>query len=157
VLAAHVSEAPALEPRVVERLLRIAALPGLSGGLRSKVLARLSAARGYSSTPVVLDVRYSRAAFLSSPDAPALARELAAVLTERLRANATGAEEAALIDELRALGHPLYSFDDFGCGGIWCDDWVTHRADGDMVVTLSYGTSLEGETSATAVVEFTLR
>jgi hypothetical protein len=79
------------------------------------------------------------------------AEALSAAKRARLR------EEAALIDELRALGHPLYSFDDFGCGGIWCDDWVTCRADGDMVLSLTYGTPLEGEASATAVVEFTLR
>jgi hypothetical protein len=105
----------------------------------------------------VLDARYSRAAFLSSPDARALAGELAAVLTHRLRANATEEEEAAIIAELRALGHPLYSFDDFGCGGIWCDDWVTRRADGDMVLTLSYGNTREGEADAHADVEFRLR
>ena len=86
-----------------------------------------------------IDERFSRAAFLAAVDPDGLAAELAAVLSARIVGSPTPDEEMRIIEDLRAIGHPLSSFDDRGEGGAWCDDWHTRRADGDMVLTIAYG------------------
>lgn len=55
----------------------------------------------------------------------ALMNELAAVLTARVRgAGDFEAEVAAIVGELRAQGHDLWSFDEDDGFQIWCPSWT---------------------------------
>ena len=72
-----------------------------------------------------VSLRFSRQAFEDAPDSSALAAELRAALAERLHATCNHRAEADLIvEELRALGHALYSWDDDDNNVWWGDDYV---------------------------------
>jgi len=83
---------------------------------------------------------FGRATFLAAdpPDVLAMCAELASLISRRLRESANfHAAGYAVIEELRAEGHPLWSFDqsegpDFQC---WCDDWT--KPIGGPTLTLS--------------------
>jgi len=69
-------------------------------------------------------------------------RELAASLRDRLSSDMAVAEFFAqsrrLVDELRSLGHDLWSFDTDGESfEIWCGDW-TSAAGGRLLITFGY-------------------
>lgn len=85
-----------------------------------------------------LGERYSRHSFEKSPDREGLARDLAELLTERLRkAGDAGAEASAIVADLKLLGHELFSWDESLDFQIWGDDYVRpglHR----MVVELRF-------------------
>jgi hypothetical protein len=51
-----------------------------------------------------------------------------------------------LIDELRAIGHDLWSFDSDGVGfEIWCGDWTRPEIGGPLVITFRAPSSVEVE------------
>ena len=75
-----------------------------------------------------LGKEYSRHSFENSSDSAALARNLADLLTDRLRrASDVRAEARALVAELRAVGHDLFSWDESTECETWGDDYVRPR------------------------------
>lgn len=71
---------------------------------------------------------FSRVDFDQAEDANALASSLADVLSGRLRSSTDrGAEVKRLVDELKAAGHELYSWDESGDWQIWGDDYMRPR------------------------------
>jgi hypothetical protein len=87
----------------------------------------------------MLDARFSYESFVSSSDRAALATELSAELTRRLRSSTRPASECyALIDELRQLGHDLWSFDESDDFQIWCADWTKPPRPFELLVELHY-------------------
>ena len=72
-----------------------------------------------------LGEQYSRRNFENSTDSVSLAQGLADLLTERLRgAKDARAEAGAIILDLKALGHELFSWDEASDGQTWGDDYV---------------------------------
>jgi hypothetical protein len=87
----------------------------------------------------MLDERFSYESFVHSADPAALARALSDELTRRLRATATRAQEGyALVDELRRLGHDLWSFDESDDFQAWCGDWTRPPRPFELIVQLNY-------------------
>jgi hypothetical protein len=88
----------------------------------------------------VLPARFSYHALVDADDRARLVGELAAALTARLQGVTDAESESyALIEELRALGHDLWSFDcSPGVGQHWCGDWVTPRRPFELLITFSY-------------------
>jgi hypothetical protein len=88
----------------------------------------------------VLSAEYSRSAFETSADVAGLCRRLAHELTSRMRtASSAPAEVGTLVSQLRALGHPLFSWDsDGGEYEIWGGDYVNSESV-RMVLEFYYG------------------
>src|SRR5215831_7552815 len=81
---------------------------------------------------------YERKAFLAAApaDIPAMCAGLANVISRRLGESAEfHAAGYAVIEELRAAGHPLWSFDEGPDFQAWCDDWT--KPIGGPTLTLS--------------------
>jgi hypothetical protein len=87
----------------------------------------------------MLLARFSYDAFVGEADRQQLARDLSGELTLRLRAAADPAKEVLrLIDELRALGHDLWSFDESTDFQLWCGDWVAPKQPYELVLEFGY-------------------
>jgi hypothetical protein len=99
--------------------------------------------------------RFCPSAFHRTGDTAALCEELSVVLTERLRAAADRVvEEKLIIEDLRGLGHDLWSFDDDGDGGTWCADWTRPRAGAALVVRTRYGLDPDWDSECGVDVNF---
>ncbi|HEY2749266.1 MAG TPA: hypothetical protein VGL86_31830, partial [Polyangia bacterium] len=73
----------------------------------------------------MIEARFSYEALMAAADRASVVRELEDELTRRLRGAANPVQEASrIIEELRRLGHDLWSFDDRGDVQLWCGDWV---------------------------------
>jgi hypothetical protein len=69
-----------------------------------------------------------------------LCRDLAALLHERLAcAPEFQRGVKTLIEELRALGHDLWSFDEDDDASIWCQDWTKAAAPGIVITFRTTG------------------
>jgi hypothetical protein len=89
--------------------------------------------------PLVLDARFSAAAFAADPHPAIRAGELAGILTAYLDASGSAAQSwLPVIEALRALGHDLWSWDDFGDGAIWSYDYRKQREGAGLRLTVSY-------------------
>lgn len=72
-----------------------------------------------------------------------LSSELSEVLTERLNAACDfHGNVQALVDELRALGHDLWSFDESHEFEAWCPNWVKRTGPG-IIVTFKISVEVE--------------
>jgi hypothetical protein len=99
--------------------------------------------------------RFCLSAFRQAGDADALCEELSLLLTERLRAATDRAvEERLIIEDLRGLGHDLWSFDDNGDGGAWCADWTRPSAGPTLVVQTTYGFDPDSDSESGVDVSF---
>ena len=72
----------------------------------------------------MIDARFSRRAFEHSADPDELSRALSSVVLARLvGATDPGSEARTIVEELRAIGHPLWSWDESVDFIIWGDDY----------------------------------
>jgi hypothetical protein len=86
-----------------------------------------------------MDDRFSYANLAAGGDRVRFAAELAAQLTLRLRSAANPERESmALINELRSLGHDLWSFDESTDFQLWCGDYVNRRQRWELIIQLNY-------------------
>ena len=77
----------------------------------------------------MLDKRFSYEGLLATTDRPEFIEELGEELTRRLRAAMDPENEGrAIIEELRNLGHDLWSFDESDDFQIWTGDWVAQSS-----------------------------
>ena len=78
--------------------------------------------------------RFSKKAFqgLDAAGKAALAVELGAALAERLRGRNFHEQVGQLVEELRSLGHDLWSFDESDDFEVWCPNY--HAASGPGIV-----------------------
>lgn len=87
-----------------------------------------------------MDQRFSKEEFRSLPTDEAragLGEELAAILAKRMRASDSfGTEARACVDELRELGHDLWSFDEDDEFQTWCPNYENPTGPG-IVITFS--------------------
>jgi hypothetical protein len=87
----------------------------------------------------MLDARFSYESFVRSADHTALAQALSDELTRRLRAATAPAQEGyAIVDELRRLGHDLWSFDESDDFQAWCGDWTKMPRPFQLIVQLNF-------------------
>ncbi|NBD07932.1 hypothetical protein [Corallococcus silvisoli] len=87
----------------------------------------------------VLDPRFNATAFSSAAAVDALTQELETLLQARLRAAVQPEPEAsAIIEELRQLGHDLWSFDASDEMQSWCGDWTAPANGGRLFVDFTY-------------------
>jgi hypothetical protein len=87
----------------------------------------------------MLDSRFSYDGLLGAADRPRLLEELSAELTRRLRAAADPEREGrVLIEELRSLGHDLWSFDESDDFQLWCGDYVSPKQPWELLVEIFY-------------------
>ena len=88
----------------------------------------------------MLDPRFSYASMLRSAERSQLLEELGIELTRRLQAAERPDEEIArTIEELRHLGHDLWSFDASDDFQVWCGDWIAPKAPYELFVDFRYG------------------
>lgn len=73
---------------------------------------------------MTIDPRFSRSRFEASADVASLADALSAELTRRFSARPTFEHVREIVNDLRALGHDLYSFDESLDFSAWCDDYT---------------------------------
>ena len=98
----------------------------------------------------MIDQRFSYAAFVGSADRSHLVQELAVELTRRLQAASDAEVEArVLVEELRTLGHDLWSFDESVDFQIWCGDWVTPKQRHELIVHFVYESGTPAYATAT--------
>ena len=98
----------------------------------------------------MLDTRFSYTAFVEAGDRSRLVQELAAELTRRLQAASDAEAEArVLVQELRTLGHDLWSFDESLDFQIWCGDWVTPEQHYELILELRYESGTRAHATAT--------
>lgn len=86
--------------------------------------------------------RFSKATFDCTDEAGkmALAADLAGQLTERLRRASEFHEGVrALVEELRALDHDLWSFDESDEMEVWCPNYQTPSGPGIVVTFTTEG------------------
>jgi len=98
----------------------------------------------------MLDGKFAREAFEGSGEPERLALELEATLERRFAAAADCFDAIhELVDELRALGHPIYSFDESDDFAIWCDDWVSPSSPNELIIDFRFaeGAAREVEVS----------
>jgi hypothetical protein len=87
----------------------------------------------------MLDSRFSYAAFVASTERAELAGALETEITRRLRDSGDPEKESRqLVEELRALGHDLWSFDESTDFQIWCGDWVKPKHPYELILTFRY-------------------
>ena len=87
----------------------------------------------------MLDARFSHQRVFALEDRSPILDELAAALSERLRSASDPCAEAyVLLDELRQLGHDLWSFDESDDFQIWCGSWLQPGRPEQLIVTLRY-------------------
>ena len=87
-------------------------------------------------------------ASLDDETRPARLRALETALTARLPSDASAREffmqSQMLVEELRSLGHDLWSFDTDGEEfEIWCGDWTRAGGGGPMTITFRYPRQVE--------------
>jgi hypothetical protein len=85
----------------------------------------------------LVDPRFSKDNFKALPNdvaRMALGRELAKILEDRMQAAMSfGAEARRCVDELRELGHDLWSFDDDDEYQSWCPNYTNPTGPGIIV------------------------
>jgi Zn-finger nucleic acid-binding protein len=99
-----------------------------------------------------IEERFSRAEFDRSTNVSALSAALESILLARMRAVKDAEREVdAIVKDLRALGHDLWSFDQSSDGAVWGGDHKAqphpnrmvlrfcYPADGDLEVEVAYG------------------
>jgi hypothetical protein len=93
---------------------------------------------------------FERRAFeqADEPERQALCDRLAVAISERIRAAPSFFEcIPALVEELRAAGHDLWSYDSDGEGWeVWCPNWAKPTGPGIFVVFRAEGPSEVGWT-----------
>jgi len=97
-----------------------------------------------------MEQRFAKENFLAAEAAErgALCEDLAAVLAVRLgEANEFGETVSACVEELRALGHDLWSFDESDDFQAWCPNYDNPTGPG-VVVTFSVPDEVSVEWSA---------
>lgn len=90
--------------------------------------------------------RFTKQAFLEStePERAELCVELGAALMARIEASRDfHAAVYALVDELRGLGHDLWSFDESDDTQTWCPNWDPPSGPGIVVVFSPDAVSVE--------------
>jgi hypothetical protein len=91
----------------------------------------------------MLDDRFSYDNLVASPDRPNLLEALRAEITRRLQTTSDPEKEGyVVVEELRKLGHDLWSFDESDDFQRWCGDWVNPKHPYELFLEISYG---EGE------------
>jgi hypothetical protein len=86
-----------------------------------------------------LDSRFSYDAMVAASDRTSLVVDLGAELTRRLLASGDPEKESRrLVEELRALGHDLWSFDESIDFQDWCGDWVSPKQPYELFLSFSY-------------------
>jgi len=110
--------------------------PKRAGGLGEEVSVHVQGARRRD----VVDAIFSKSHFVSLTDEQArneLCLELAATLARRMgQATDFGNEARRCVEELRALGHDLWSFDESDEFQAWCPNYEQHTGPG-IVITFS--------------------
>ncbi len=87
----------------------------------------------------MLEERFSYDSFSRADDPRALSTELQDELTERIRAADSPEDEGRrIINELRNLGHDLWSFDESDDFQLWCGSWVAWKHPYELIVEMSY-------------------
>jgi hypothetical protein len=89
----------------------------------------------------VLDNRFSYDQFTAGTDddRDRLTRDLADELTRRVRAAADPAKAGGdCIEDLRALGHDLWSFDEDDDFQLWCGNWTATVRALELTVEITY-------------------
>jgi hypothetical protein len=85
-----------------------------------------------------LPTRFRPEEFIRCPD-DSLLRDLEVLLTARLEASANRPDEAyRLVQELKSLGHDLYSFDDSPDFQLWCGDWVHPKEPYELILAITF-------------------
>ena len=101
----------------------------------------------------VLDHRFSYETFVAGTDEyrERLANELEEELVRRLQASSDPAKTAyECIENLKGLGHDLWSFDESDDFQEWCGNWMAPKASFELIVGFTYGE----QEPATASVAF---
>lgn len=87
----------------------------------------------------MLDSRFSYAAFVASTERAQLVSALETEITRRLRDSGDPEKESRqLVEELRQLGHDLWSFDESTDFQIWCGDWVRPKEPHELILEFRY-------------------
>jgi hypothetical protein len=89
----------------------------------------------------VLDHRFSYDSFVAGTDADRqrIADDLAQELTRRVQASADPAQAASdCVDDLKSLGHDLWSFDESDDLQLWCGDWTAPERAFELFVEITY-------------------
>jgi hypothetical protein len=89
----------------------------------------------------VLDGRFSYDVFLAAADGDRkqLANELAKELTLRLQKASLPAQAVSeSVDDLKKLGHSLWSFDGSDDFQVWCGDWTAPTAPFELIVEFTF-------------------
>jgi len=90
--------------------------------------------------------QFTKQAFLDAkePERVELCVELGAALMARIKASRDfHATVYALVDELRALGHGLWSFDESDDAQTWCPNWEPPSGPGIVVVFAADAVTVE--------------
>lgn len=86
-----------------------------------------------------MDARFSYDLLVASADRPGLVASLRSEITRRLlAATDPEAEARVVIEELRQLGHDLWSFDESDEFQAWCGNWVHPKYPYELIVEMSY-------------------
>jgi hypothetical protein len=89
----------------------------------------------------VLDHRFSYDRFVAGTDADRqrLADDLAQELTRRVQASADPAQAGYdCVDDLKSVGHDLWSFDESDDFQLWCGDWTAPKRAFELFVEITY-------------------
>jgi hypothetical protein len=89
----------------------------------------------------VLDDRFCNERFVAATDGERvrLGDELAQELTRRVQASADPAQETyECIEDLKRLGHDLWSFDESDDFQLWCADWTRPTKQVELFVEFVY-------------------
>jgi hypothetical protein len=89
----------------------------------------------------VLDHRFSYEMFVAGTDGSRerLAHELAEELVRRLQASSDPANTAyECIEDLKGLGHDLWSFDESDDFQKWCGNWTAPKTAFELIVGFTY-------------------
>jgi hypothetical protein len=98
----------------------------------------------------MIDERFSYENLATSPDRPNLVDALCAEITRRLQASTNPESEGrVVVEQLRQLGHDLWSFDESDEFQDWCGARVTAKRPYELLVHISYR---EGELAFAKVV-----
>ncbi|RKG82462.1 hypothetical protein [Corallococcus terminator] len=98
----------------------------------------------------MIDPRFSAAAFREEGAVEQLTQELETMLTARLRFAAQPEQEAyAMVEDLRQLGHDLWSFDASDEMQTWCGNWTEPEKDPRVFIDFTYREGMPPEVSIT--------
>jgi len=87
----------------------------------------------------MLDERFSHHNLVNSPERESLLEALRIETTRRLQATSDPANEGySLVEELRRLGHDLWSFDEDDDFQIWCGSWTARKHPWELILYVNF-------------------